>query len=712
MNRGRSHHLANLVGVVSLFVACHVSNLTFAQTTRLIALSLREAERSVKASQKLLAPEVGQFGGMTEIIGFIIDNQSADIIIVGRDTRKSPPFTFDDFVYILRCGREGGFSGPGVTLEPKGGDISSDKLEVQFFGGIENSSPGRVVFDADYMMKKIALDKLASGVEEILSYAKLTERRFMSGGVETWKLLSRFWFAPTYTPVDENETGDLCLLKEVVIGVLVQNLSAELNGRQQAHGYKDEAAETYASLFTRHYEKVAYKHVEFDNLSRFTGAVKVASLLLNRVEPARLRYWLDVYQPSRVSIPDEVPLLKKSVTDSKRELIISGGVKMASLTLRLRGGEINAVRDALLLARPSQRTVSWSVTLTKDWRLILPSASPEDQTMGNLFVDGMMLREEGEYTQAVDVFNRILKAHPEAVEAAFAKGLALRDLGVKFGMDEKVKESLECLEQVKRSHPNSAEASYEHAATLRIIRRTDDAITEFRVAIRRDSSYSLLYHGLGLALKDKGRIDEAIESFEKFLALDPRNRLVAKTQQIIEGLREETGLRSAAPDTSLKEYVNEQYGLTCEYPSAWWVLSPAEFDARVGKSNVTSQAIVIFFVNPKDYDQNTNIQVITTDEESLSDADVEQLEHDLDAAYSQNFTGYKKISSRKVSINGMIGIDYVFSSTKLGLTLQQRTVTVVKRRLACLITSTAPQDVFENVNRRSFQRIVESLRIR
>ena len=117
------------------------------------------------------------------------------------------------------------------------------------------------------------------------------------------------------------------------------------------------------------------------------------------------------------------------------------------------------------------------------------------------------------------------------------------------------------------------------------------------------------------------------------------------------------------------------------------------------------------FVSPVNFDDNVNIQVTQVDEENLSDKDIEDTIKELDKVYPENYPDFKKIKSGIVTINGAKGLEYIYSSTRLGVPLQQRVLILVKSKRAYTITFTALKEHFEKLDNRIFQPFLESFRI-
>ncbi len=673
-----------------------------------IALSLREAQQIAK--DKPGDEYLKRAGDMVEYNGFIIDRNTNDIIIFGRKSDRLPPLSLDDFVFILRSSQMGGLSGPGMSLEPSK-DISNDKLQVVFFGGTANSTAGKVSYEADYLMKKIALDVVQSGVNRLQSYTQRTLKHFREEKADSWSVLSRFWFAPIYAQVIKSERDDLMLLKKIDVGVFVQTLSADINGKPAPAGFEDEPAKKYGMQFMNLYDELAEKHIEFANLSRFMGASKLMTLLLSSVQTDALNYWLSQYQTTQVKIPSNVPILRRVFDDGQRQLTLVGGVKMAGITLLLRKGEVTALRDAVLLARPSAKSLIWRVSFDEDWRLNIPSASKKDLEIANLFTDGLILHEKGDNEGAIRLFDIVLKTYPDVVEAKFLRAVYARDIAINKGKIEAVSEPLVILTQLVKENPQFIEVHYELGETLRIVGKTDEAIAEFKKTIEMQPEYSLPYYGLGLALKDKKDFSGAISALEKFRKYTDLEEQKEKTKKLIAQLETESKSKEGIKSSNYKNYSNVPHKFTCNYPENWSELSREQLIKKSKNHYNPPEDLVVVFVSPENYDDNVNIQVAQVDDENLSDKDIEDTIKELDKVYAGNYTDFKKIKAGALTVSGAKGFEYSYASTRLGVLLQQKVIIFVKSKRAYTITFTALKEHFEKLDNTTFQPLLESFRV-
>ena len=69
------------------------------------------------------------------------------------------------------------------------------------------------------------------------------------------------------------------------------------------------------------------------------------------------------------------------------------------------------------------------------------------------------------------------------------------------------------------------------ANALAALKKFSEAAKTYRQALEIAPDDAGIYCNLGICLKQQGRIDEAIEAFNKALAVDPQNKRARQTLQ-------------------------------------------------------------------------------------------------------------------------------------------------------------------------------------
>ena len=134
--------------------------------TRFISFSLKEAQRRIKQvgrNWRQRDPNVADLGGMNQVLGFVVDTPTGDLVLVGQGDNGPAALTLDDFVVSLRarrcCGRF-----PSVTICPTPHTAETGLQHVGFDGGIENTTVGQALFDAALRLGELSLGLREPGI--------------------------------------------------------------------------------------------------------------------------------------------------------------------------------------------------------------------------------------------------------------------------------------------------------------------------------------------------------------------------------------------------------------------------------------------------------------------------------------------------------------------------------------------------------------------
>lgn len=116
--------------------------------------------------------------------------------------------------------------------------------------------------------------------------------------------------------------------------------------------------------------------------------------------------------------------------------------------------------------------------------------------------------------EAIESFERALDLSPGLAEAAWLKGLALREMIL-------VDEARPCFELVLKSDADDARSYNARGLALRELGRFEEALAAFDQAVERDPGRADAHHNRGVALKELGRTAEAIVAYDHAISLAP-----------------------------------------------------------------------------------------------------------------------------------------------------------------------------------------------
>lgn len=342
-----------------------------ATAENLIAYSLREAERRMQTGDRSCSipaipddDQVLTIGGITRIVGMVYDGNLDDIIIIGRRRSNGNQHTLDDFVVAIRSLFVHD-KWPLVSIDKTSETHTTDKQKVRFEGGIENTEFGRTLFEADARLKNMALGNQSASIWGVQSYFDMAVE-YAKERAEEQAIQSRFWFYPQATTLIHRE--HVFAINELRIGVKTELVGGAKGGDEEE--LHDEIGHRFATSISNQIDELGLYFSEIGKLKALFDLVAIAKGIQSLSSLPDLDYWLHTYPVKSVPTPVEYPLLKKTrdIDVRKRSFSVEldGGIQLKALVLRLNDGDVTALKEAVLLTRPSGDTLTWVVPL-EDW---------------------------------------------------------------------------------------------------------------------------------------------------------------------------------------------------------------------------------------------------------------------------------------------------------------------------------------------------------
>lgn len=278
-------------------------------------------------------------------------------MVDGKDARIDPK-TFRKFITALWAVYYSN-EDPGISIDPIA--PGADKHMVRYIGQVINTDLGRVMRDADYIMKKWAVgteNPDIEGFKSPLDYA--ADAGMLSVGA--W---SRFWFVPKDM---QFRRSDNMLLFEG------GRMTVQTEYMFQGFGSgADPANQKFADFFTEHYDEIAKKYPVYQELYDYAKMVSLAKYLKDSGVPL---FWFIMANKDLVITEDSIGTVDALIKNSKRfeGVQIEGGVELCS-----QGQYIydNAAIEAINTARAnmpsaSRRRTSSITTDTSNQTIIDP----------------------------------------------------------------------------------------------------------------------------------------------------------------------------------------------------------------------------------------------------------------------------------------------------------------------------------------------------
>ena len=364
MRRGNCS--TRILGAAALLALCGIGSCGRAKPVALAdgsfaAYSLAAAERQLGASPgEAITVDLG---GITRLAGMVYDAANQDLILVGQIQRGEPKITLDDLVVALRA-RLVEHAWPLVSIDRTPETRTTGEQQVRMDGGIARTQFGRDLIEADVALKRMALGLLPTDPWGGRSYAAMSAERVQRIGQEE-SIGSRFWFYPVSPALVARE--GVFAIANLKLGVLTEVLS--VGGRPVGQGVaaRDEVGDAFATSMTERYREVSATYPEVQKLWRLFSLVAIARGVETLSDRPNLDYWLNDYHVATVETPERYPLLRhhQRIAAGGHNLVldIDGGVELRALVLRLRDGDVTALKELVLRSRPSREALVWPVPL-------------------------------------------------------------------------------------------------------------------------------------------------------------------------------------------------------------------------------------------------------------------------------------------------------------------------------------------------------------
>ena len=384
---------------------------------RKVSLNRLEKQAQLLAAQGKPIGEVMQnLAGIYEISYLMFVPETNDIIIAGpagnwqKDSEgrvvnastEKPTLQMDDLVVCLRnvYSNNGKF---GCAITPRQENlrdtkqfVSTSKLkgkawrtklretlgkqDIEVFGVDPETHAGRVLVEADYRMKLVAMG-LEDSIPEIPSY--LSRIQLASGGGLPPMDVVRWWFTMNYKDVVADPEKEIFTFNGTGVKVLSENEMIDDQGARVHTGKSKGPTAGYARDFTDNFDKIADKYPVYRQLKNVFDLAIVSAIIRNQRLDKRAGWNMTYfgenesysalnYRPRTSHAPDQVDSVmnhrvinerKKSSTLKHTLIGVSGGITFDSMKVVMANkmktddsGELASVMDS---AKPLVEDVKW-----------------------------------------------------------------------------------------------------------------------------------------------------------------------------------------------------------------------------------------------------------------------------------------------------------------------------------------------------------------
>ncbi len=261
---------------------------------------------------------------MTDITGAYYDTDQDRIVFVGKDNTSAPKFDKDDLAVAIKALVFKNHI-PAVSMEFKDPNnmFGPEYLNVLYYGGIEDTSFGKVLVEADYKMKQYAQGYNENGqkiVSSVPGYKSHFDRFLEKGPTPNVGSYSRWWISPQLITVKKDDSSKSFVFDQVKMQIETEGLWSTNDPKW------NQAAVEFAQQQTDLYDQFALEtpsYAQAKQLAKVVGVVKWIedNNIVNNFE------WARDYQPKYISTPREIKrLTTPSVSVGDRTWRMTGGV--------------------------------------------------------------------------------------------------------------------------------------------------------------------------------------------------------------------------------------------------------------------------------------------------------------------------------------------------------------------------------------------------
>jgi RHS repeat-associated protein len=298
--------------------------------------------------------------------GVALDPRGRLVLLAQDDTAiPLPPLRLDDIVTIFCCVYDRG-EAPFVSIDPVPGNPRGPVMSVRHDPGTKQTYVGWVLFEADRVMKTLALgvDNLTGQpvrcvVKGYQSRTQLSVADPVREGKDKKDIWIRWWISPK--AVQRLDSGNRQLTLLDVTLQLEYEMEVMVDGklRADAEVKAPPSAAKFAQWFTEHYDDLAREvrsrppagsGIEgdvavFAELRRLCLVAAVAERL--RDEGVPMPAWMSRYPVRHFPVPRETPTINTRVKHDRYEMPIFGGVNLTPKAAQIRTTAAAPQADAL-----------------------------------------------------------------------------------------------------------------------------------------------------------------------------------------------------------------------------------------------------------------------------------------------------------------------------------------------------------------------------
>jgi tetratricopeptide (TPR) repeat protein len=195
-------------------------------------------------------------------------------------------------------------------------------------------------------------------------------------------------------------------------------------------------------------------------------------------------FWLKEYQVKRVNTKKEVKVLKRyeeyelpvAGGVDRRYHELSGGVQLMAIALRLKAGDVTALKKAVFKMRPKPDALSWRFVVG-EWLIPTSPEMLKVEDVCGLFIHAESLLKKKYYDDVIALCNQIIGLKPEWDAPYYTRAYV-------FDAKDQWDRAMSDLDRVLEINPSSANAYCARSIVrLRLTNPSNPASVDFGLAI-------------------------------------------------------------------------------------------------------------------------------------------------------------------------------------------------------------------------------------
>lgn len=553
----RLAYACNVLDALTLRAGANESTVVNVQgSVRLLSLkALLSRLDSVGGEVGRLDESAAFFGGISRIVGYIVDRATADVIVIGTTVSGATGIPIEDvstaMQTVYRDGRV-----PSISLDP---DISNPGgPQTVRIGGVPTQSHfARVMAEADYAMKKIMFGLLPAQSAGFISHYDL-----LKATPDPKPGQNRFWLSPV--PPGPSDIQMAPTLDEALFsaGMEVLTESEEISSfGLKGTGSVDTLAQEAAHSFTTHYGDIARQYPIFRSLQGLNDLVLLATVLRKAEvkEPVLERLSSTTLKSTNAeAAPKWYPGISRIVRDEvlpgapgrQAQFVLSGGVRLRNAATKGLWARYDDQQLATLREQARRLAGSGDLTLDTGLNTLIVSAPRGAPDHATLAIEaGTTYLTQGKFADAAEAFSRAITSDQYATEAFVGRAMAeaaletprsaLRDLRKAKELepdDEQIQATEFAInietgrDLLSTSRPETLPANVrsqavdgllERGLANHSVRRYSDAIRDFSYALDIQPQQAKVYMYRGAVETDMGNFQPASDDLDQALRLEP-----------------------------------------------------------------------------------------------------------------------------------------------------------------------------------------------